>query len=296
MSPRLRVISILAGSAALAVVLTACAGQDGAGDSAGSADDSRPAEALTAESGGQGALRDAEADDAGAIASEDAQERSVISTASLRITAERLGTARDEALSAVSSLGGHVADERSRSDDRGRMEHVTLTLRVPASRMDEAMDRLAALGTLRSRQQNAEDVTTQVLDVDARVKAQTASVTSLRRLLDRAATVADVIAVEKQLSSRQADLDSLLSQQKWLGDQTALATITLELSRPEPDEVAHTGFLGGLERGWHALVTTVTVGVTALGAVLPFAVVLGILAAVLWLLRRARRARPETTL
>lgn len=296
MSPRLRVISILAGSAVLAVVLTACAGQGDAGDSSGSDADSRPAEALIAESGGHGALRDAEADDAGAIASEDAQERSVISTASLRITAERLSTARDEALATVSALGGHVADEHSRSDDRGRMEHVTLTLRVPANRMDEAMDRLAALGMLRNRQQNAEDVTTQVLDVDARVKAQTASVTSLRRLLDRAATVADVIAVEKQLSSRQADLDSLLSQQKWLGDQTAQATITLELSRPEPDEVTRTGFLGGLERGWHALVTTVTVGVTALGAVLPFAVVLGVLAAVLWLLRRARRARPETTL
>ncbi len=289
MSPRLRILSILVGSAALAVVLGACASQGGTSDSA----------AEPASAGGLSADRSDAAYDAGeganaSVVSKD-EARSVISTASLRVTAERLRAARDEALSTTSALGGHIADERSRSDDRGRMEHVALTLRVPADRMAEAMDRLAGLGTLRSRQQNAEDVTMQVLDVDARVKAQAASVASLRRLLDRAATVADVIAVEKQLSSRQADLDSLLSQQEWLADQTAQATITLELSRPEPDEITHTGFLGGLERGWHALVTTLSVSATALGAVLPFAAVLGAALAVLWLLRRARRPRAETS-
>ncbi len=292
MSPRLRTLSILAGSAALTVLLTACAGQDDASN--GAADRAaEPASAVSAGSPGE-ALQDGAAfhDSAAAGAKEAAAaDRSVISTASLRITARRLDDARSRALSVVSALGGHVADERSSSDDRGRMEHVTLTLRVPASRMEQAMDQLADLGILRDRQQNAEDVTTQVLDVDARVKAQTASVASLRRLLDRAASVADVIAVEKQLSSRQAELDSLLSQQKYLADQTALATITVELSRPEPDEVTHTGFLGGLQRGWQALVATASVAVTALGMLLPFAAALAVLLAILLLVRRSRRPR-----
>jgi hypothetical protein len=126
------------------------------------------------------------------------------------------------------------------------------------------------------------------------VKAQTESVASIRRLLARAKTIAEIISIESELSSRQAELDSLVQQQKWLADQTSLSTIQLSVTRPaKADEETSSGFLGGLERGWHALGSSASALATALGAVLPFAVVLAVLGVPFWLVRRRRAQLPR---
>jgi hypothetical protein len=202
---------------------------------------------------------------------------------------------RQDAINVATGLGGHVADEESRSDSHGKLDRVDLTLRVPSDSFAKALDQLGDLGTVRSRQQSVEDVTTQVIDIEARVKAQAASVASIERLLARATTIAEIISIERQLSSRQAELDSLKQQQKWLADQTSLSTVQVTLVRPEVSkDEDHAGFLGGLESGWHALGrSTVAVG-TALGAVLPFAVVLALIGAPGWVLYRRRRVDAPT--
>jgi hypothetical protein len=222
-------------------------------------------------------------------------DRSVIATGSLSLTTAHLDDRRRDAISRVTGLGGHVDDEQSRSDGHGRLDRVDLTLRVPSTSFEKALDALGELGTVRHRQQSVEDVTTKVIDINARVKAQAASVASFERLLARATTIAEIMSVESQLSSRQADLDSLKQQQKWLSDQTSMSTIQLSMSRPpkhEPAQETRAGFLGGLEGGWHALGATVVVVGTAVGAVLPFVTVLALVGVPVWLLLRRRRT-PE---
>jgi hypothetical protein len=100
------------------------------------------------------------------------------------------------------------------------------------------------------------------------------------------------MAIEAQLSRRQAALDSLESQQAWLANQTSLATITVEIKRTDVPvaEDDHSGFFAGLSAGWHGLKAT-TIGVlTATGALLPFLAVLALVGLPLLLLVR-RRAR-----
>ena len=58
-----------------------------------------------------------------------------------------------------------------------------------------------------------------------------ASLARVRVLMDKAATIADVVALEGELSRRQADLESLQAQQRVLADQTAQATVTVRLVR-----------------------------------------------------------------
>jgi hypothetical protein len=104
------------------------------------------------------------------------------------------------------------------------------------------------------------------------------------------------MAIETQLAKRQAALDSLERQQKYLADQTALATISVTISRTHPT-AAHAaagpgGFLGGLEDGWQALAKVGTGLAVALGAVLPFAVLAALVGVAPWLMVRRRRQRP----
>ncbi len=279
----------------LAAALVACGG--GASDdkaSSGSVADSAPA----APSGDGSDSRDFLSEDAPAAqsaakpAADTVITRSVIATGQLQLSSTHLTDTRQDAINLATGMHGFVADEQSQSDAHGKLDRVDLTLRVPSASFEKALDGLAALGTVRNRQQSVEDVTTKVIDVAARVRAQKASVASIQQLLARATTIAQIISIEGQLATRQADLDSLEQQQRYLSDQTSLSTIQLTLSNPvKPHKQHHakTGFLAGLGGGWRALgATAVAVG-TVLGAVLPFAVFLALVGLPVWMITRRRR-------
>jgi hypothetical protein len=226
----------------------------------------------------------------------DVQQRAVIAKGALELRTKTVDDVRRRAVDVASTANGVVADEQTDSDDRGRAESVRLVLRVPVDRFDSVLDALARLGRLEHRSQSAQDVTTQAIDVAARVRAQRASVESIERLYARARTIGEVMAIETQLAKRQAALDSLERQQKYLADQTALATISVTISRTHPT-AAHAaagpgGFLGGLEDGWQALAKVGTGLAVALGAVLPFAVLAALVGVAPWLMVRRRRQRP----
>ena len=72
--------------------------------------------------------------------------------------------------------------------------------------------------------------------MESRIKTQRASVARIRELMDQATKLSDVVTLEGELSSRQADLESLLAQQTSLKDRTSLATITLSLSETAGEE------------------------------------------------------------
>ncbi|MYZ39791.1 MULTISPECIES: DUF4349 domain-containing protein [unclassified Streptomyces] len=218
----------------------------------------------------------------------------VIRTAELTVrvkdTQKALSTARDAAVNA----GGLVENESTERDEDSYVMS-RIVLRVPQDEYDSVLAELTGTGTLLARKANAKDVTDQVVDVDSRIASQRVSVARIRELMDRATKLGDVVALEGELSSRQAALESLLAQQASLKDRTTLATITLELSeapvvKPEKKE-EDPGFLDALGGGWDAFTATLRWIAVVIGAVAPFAVALAVLYA-LW--RLARRLLPVT--
>ena len=134
-----------------------------------------------------------------------------------------------------------------------------------------------------------------------RIRAQRRSLRRIEILLDQAVSIRDIVAIESQLTRRQADLDSLEQQQAFLKDQTSMSTVTvnIQLTPEEPvkkkeKEEDDAGFLSGLETGFKALVVFAVGLATVIGALLPWAVVLLLVGGPLWLLvRRLRRREPE---
>ena len=158
-------------------------------------------------------------------------------------------------------------------------------------RFSEALNAFADLGEVEQQSRKSEDVTTKVIDNDARVRAAERSIRQIEALLGRAQKLSDIISIESDLARRQADLDSLTSQQAYLADQTSLSTINLYLSLPSkaaPAKAETHGFLAGLSRGWTALGSATAALLTVVGTLLPFAVLLVILGVPLWLVVRRR--------
>jgi hypothetical protein len=245
---------------------------------------------------GDGTLADLELDSAKIrVANMTVQVKHGQSVAGKADTAEAIATA----------VGGEVD-----SDDRtsGKYPTATLLLRVPPEDLTSVLHQLSALGVEKSRELSTRDVTSKVADVNSRVASARAAINRLRVLYQHAHKIGNVITIEDELNQRESDLESLQAQSRALAAQTTTAAITLALTsppaparKPTPKPVHHnrSGFVGGLLNGWHAFTKGVSVLATIIGAVLPFAVVLLLLAVaarLLWpRLRPTRRSTPESS-
>jgi hypothetical protein len=248
-------------------------------------------------------------------------EQKLVKTAAMSVQTRDVLAADAAVRTAVAQAKGFIADEKTSTTppgptppgptppgptpavsgapavkvDPGYTQSV-LTARVPNDSLDAVMASIAQTGTVVSRSQSTQDVTSQFVDTRSRVESQTASVLRVRALLTRANTLGEVVQIEGELARREADLESLEAQLKALQDQTTLSTLTVELS-PVPAVVApkkahDTGFLAGLAAGWRALVGSLTVLLTVVGALLPFLVLVAMVGVPLlvWV-RRLRAAR-----
>jgi predicted lipid-binding transport protein (Tim44 family) len=227
-----------------------------------------------------------------------AQARSVIATGTVNLRAEDVGQARTSTRKVIDAYRGEIAESEIETDRSGELTSARLVLRIPTADFTEAITDLEAISKFNTVQTGEEDVTTQVIDVEARVRAQEKSLARVGALLAEANTFKDVVAIESQLTTRQAELESLKSQRAWLSDQTSMSTITVYLERlsDEDDEPADDsdllgGFMAGLRSGWGTLGGAVVGFATVIGALLPFALAVGIVGVPLWLVgRRVGRA------
>lgn len=224
--------------------------------------------------------------------------RDIVYRGELTVRVKDVSAAAARAEDLVIGMGGIVFGEESSTDPgRAHASHASLTLRVPPTQFRPLLDRLARLGKPLTRSQTAEDVTGAVVDVRSRVASQRRSVARLQALLDRADTIGAIVQVEGELSRRESDLESLEAQQKKLADITDLATVDVTFVAPDvkvapPADDKNLGFGNGLRNGLHALGAVVVVGLTGLGAAVPFVVCLVVLGLPAWLLLRGRR-RPR---
>ncbi len=246
-------------------------------------------------SGGGEAASDAEASP---VLQPPAVERHVISNGTISLVSDDVAKARRDVQRIVDAQRGTITEENTDTDDEGTATYSRLVVRVPSSSFAVTMLALEKSAELRRSQLTSEDVTTQVIDTDVRVRAQEGSLRRVEQLLARARSLKDIVWIESQLTQRQSELDSLKSQQAWLSDQTSDSTITVDIehshvaepAKKERDEPA--GFLVGLKGGMKALGGFATAMATIVGALMPFAIVLAVFGLPMWLLvRRGARRR-----
>lgn len=287
---------LAAPAVALVLVLGAAAcsgsgaGSDGSGSSQGMADsggDTAGDSAGTTDGGSVAAPAGA-AEPAAVAAVGDAQ-RAVVSTGTIAVRVEDLPSATTAVEGLTTGAGGSVA--ASQVGAAGEDQQAHLTLRVPSASFEDVQAGVAELGQQTDRSTTSTDVTAEVADVDSRVASAQAVLVTFRDRLPQARTIPDVLAIEGEIATRQADLEALQARQRVLADQVSLATLDVTLTQGAPTSIvaaSDPGFRGGLGAGWHALGEFLRVASLVLGAVLPFAVPVAVVAVPVLLLRRRR--------
>jgi len=188
----------------------------------------------------------------------------------------------DDALARVTTIvetsGGYISSS-SRSGE-GQYLYLSATLRVPAAEFSAVMASLRSEGEVLYEDIYSYEVTMQVLDLEARLENLRASESAFLKLLDRAQTVADVVAVQSELSRIQGDIESFEAQLSGVKDQVEMASVMLSLSLPvSPINAASGDFDLGYEIS-NALANLINVGRAVVSAAINI-VVIGIPIAVI---------------
>jgi hypothetical protein len=211
--------------------------------------------------------------------------QSIIYTASVTLRSASAAVTARRAAGIVTAAVGYISAENATAGSPRRPGTVHLTVKVPVAVYQQVLAELSApsLGKQLALTQQAADVTEQVANVGSLVTSQEAAITALQRLLGHAANVSQLLQVQQQISTDESELESLQAQQRALDHETSYATISMTLqSRPHHPAASarrqhHSGFLAGLGAGWRALRHTTTAVLAAVGAALPFLIVVLVL-------------------
>ena len=209
----------------------------------------------------------------------------------------------DSKLTAVRKLvegeGGYIAGTDAQAnpsspDQPSPIRTGVINFMVPAANFDATIDGLSGVGKVQSEHITGTDVSAQYVDLNARLANAEAQRNAMLALLSQAKNINDIIAVQNQIGQIQSQIEQLKGQIKYLDDNTSYSTVTVTLTESGAPALTTPqdswGFATALNDAAHNFVATVNYVVTALGALGPLLVLVG-LGYLVWRTRR-RPAAP----
>ena len=201
-------------------------------------------------------------------------DRQVIESGSLTLRVDEIVESVVEVIAVIEDFDGRIDDQSQYTDPtQQKVTSAYLLVRVPANNYDSFLDEVSELGNVEALNTSRTDVTMQSSDLEARIDSLENSVNRLAELVEQATNVSDLIAAESALAERQAELNGLIAQQKYLADQVDMASIYINLLRKDAlDAVQPIGFWAGLEKGFQSVLSTLGNSTTFLGLALPWVI------------------------
>ena len=156
--------------------------------------------------------------------------RKIIYNADLSLESTDFDAARTALTDAVEANGGYISysDLSGSAEDQDRYSHYTV--RIPADSYRDFLEAVSGAANVLSVSESAEDITSEYIDVEARIASLENQRSRLNELADTAETTADLLEIESQLSDVQYQLESYTRQRSWMDDQVQYSTVDIRLS------------------------------------------------------------------
>ncbi|PSR17958.1 DUF4349 domain-containing protein [filamentous cyanobacterium CCP3] len=156
----------------------------------------------------------------------------LVKQASLVLVLTDIDAAVTQVQSIVQQGQGDVLSLQDHRSPEGAAQQVTLTLRVPQAELDAVLKALRPLGTVQQQSLTAEDVSSQLVDLEARLKNLRQSEAALLQIMERSGEISHVLEVARELSTVRESIERMAAQQQNLKRQVAYSQISLTLQSP----------------------------------------------------------------
>lgn len=159
-------------------------------------------------------------------------ERKLIRNGALDLLVNDVGQTVDKIGSVVTAAGGFV-EKSNQTYSSGHM--ATLTVRIPAAKLDSVIAELKKLATTVDRENvEVRDVTREYIDLDARLRNAQAEEAAYLQILKRATTIKDTLDVTEKLSDVRGRIEEMQGEMKLLTSQIEMSSLEVTL-RSEAD-------------------------------------------------------------
>jgi hypothetical protein len=168
-------------------------------------------------------------------------ERVVIKNASLEIVTADPVSSVDTISRMAEEMGGFVVNSniyRTRTGRGVEVPEANITVRVPADRLTEAMDRIKALvgdpgQDIIFENITGQDVTREYTDLQSRLRNQENAAEALRKILDEARRTEDVLQVYQELNRVTEQIEVLKGQIRYYDESSRLSAISVRIQSQE---------------------------------------------------------------
>ncbi|WP_373534017.1 DUF4349 domain-containing protein [Microcoleus sp.] len=154
----------------------------------------------------------------------------LIKKAELSVVVKSIDTSTKSVTEIVKKQQGDILGfQNQKPPDSSIRQTATLEIRVPQAKLETTLDALAKLGSVQNRGLTAEDVTTQLVDNDARLRNLRKSEEVVLKIMERSGSVGDVLKAAQELSNIRESIERIDAELKSLRNQVAYSTISLTL-------------------------------------------------------------------
>lgn len=221
----------------------------------------------------------------------------IIRTASLTLGTQDFEQDLEQLQAYCKDSGGWVSYVSQSGDVDKANRRASLTLRIPAEKLDELLAGAEGYGRVISRTETAEDVTESYQDTAARLATQQAKMERLQALMNDTASLSDLLELESAIADTQYTIDSLQSRLNSTDSQVNYATVDVSLREESAAEAVTTRekslgerVLAGLQTGWETFAGFMKDMVVFLSAALPYLAAVAILTIMVRLICRKKRS------
>ncbi len=155
-------------------------------------------------------------------------DRQVVRTSSIDLLVKSPAESAHKIRSLTERMGGFLV--RLQTNGARDATNATLTIRVPIARFEEVGAEIRKLGLrVESEQMEAEDVTTQYIDQQARLRNLQAQEAQYLTILKQAKTVKDTLEVSEKLNEVRGEIEQQQAEFEALSKQVETVAITVSL-------------------------------------------------------------------
>ena len=163
-----------------------------------------------------------------------ADSAKIIYTADLSIETKDYDQSLQQLNETLDDADGYMESSSEYTDSTDNTRTLSLTLRVPEEAYSAFLGAAEnVLGSVIRKSESADDVTTQYMDIEARLDSLTAQRSRLQELQASADNLTDLLQIESSLSDVQYQIESYQSQLDWYAQQVDYCTVNITLDEVE---------------------------------------------------------------
>lgn len=236
------------------------------------------------------------------------QDRKLIKNGSINLEVVDYQAVYDQILTMVDSHGGYIQNSQTevyssydQNDKAKQFKYGSITMRIAYDQFDAVYSELMAFEKVTNQSQNIQDITTQYRDTINEVKNLEVREEVLRKIMENAQSVSDVIEVERELSEVRANINNFQQNlQRWdrLVEMSTIVVQIKEVADPtlkvEPiDETLLARAKQAFVTSTNRLVDGAELLFVNMVGLLPFMLPLALLLVIAYLIYKHRRNKNE---